>query len=173
MDCGGSCSACPQGCATTTNISLGKTTSQSSNFSASNPYPSSKVVDGSVASSSFNHTNLEPQPWWQVNLGSSSTVTSIEITNRTGCSSCAGRIKKFKVFVSANQVTSYTTAGHVFEYNNSTGLKDGEVVTINNLSGFGQYVRVWIDYGTTSGYLHFAEVLLVASQLSKAIAVNE
>ncbi len=158
VDCGGSCAACPQGCATTTNISQGKSASQSSNFSSSNPYPASMAVDGSVASSSFNHTNSESQPWWQVNLGGNSIVSSIEITNRTGCPSCAGRIKKFKVFVSASPVSSYNTAGHVFEYNNASGLKDGEVVKINNLSSFGQYARVWIDYGTTAGYLHLAEV---------------
>jgi|GEM_PF-1843542 len=157
IDCGGDCDDCPLGCVTSINISQGKTASQSSNFNTSNPYPASMAIDGNTSSSSFNHTNNESQPWWQVDLGSAHHVTGIEITHRTGCTACAGRIKKFKVFVSENQVGSYNTTGQVFTYNTTSGLSNGEIINISNLFNYGRYVRIWVDHGT-AGPMHLAEV---------------
>lgn len=175
VDCGGLCNDCPVGCTTSTNLSQGKATSQSGNFDAANTYPSSRAVDGSIASSSFNHTNSSLQPWWQVDLNGSSNVTSIEITHRTGCATCAGRIKKFRVFVTPTQVASYSTSGFVYEYNSTTGLTNGQVINITGLNATGQYVRVWVDNGTSANYLHFAEVKVMGCSLAgsnAAISTN-
>ncbi|HNR08862.1 MAG TPA: discoidin domain-containing protein [Saprospiraceae bacterium] len=158
IDCGGSnCTACA-GCTSPTNVSQGKSASQSTNFNAANSYPASMAVDGSTASSSFNHTGAQTQPWWQVDLGSSHDVTSIQITHRTGCSACAGRIKKFRVFISGSPPSAFTNSGYVYEYNNGAGMANGEVLTIGGDAVTGRYVRIWADYGTSSGYIHFAEV---------------
>jgi len=158
VDCGGNCTACPQGCPTPVNLSQGKSATQSGNFDASNSYPASFAVDGSIIASSFNHTSAQLQPWWQVDLGNSFLISGIEITQRTGCSPCTGRTKRFRVFVSSSPVASFATSGSVFEYNNPTGLGNGEVITIPNLNATGQYVRVWVDNGSTANYLHLAEV---------------
>lgn len=158
IDCGGNCTACPQGCVNSGNISQGKTATQSGNFDAVNSYPASMAVDGSTAAGSFNHTSSQLQPWWQVDLANSFLVTSIEITHRTGCTACAGRIKRFRVFVSASPVAAFSTSGAVYEYNNPTGLGNGEVIIIPNLNATGKYVRIWADHGNAANYLHLAEV---------------
>jgi len=165
LDCGGSCTAC-QTCALPTNLSLGKTSTQSGNFDLANTYPASKAIDGSIATGSFNHTNSQLQPWWQVDLGSNYKVTSIEITHRTGCTGCVGRIKKFRVFVGSTPVAGFSSSGYVYEYNNPTGLGNGEVINIPNLNATGQLVRIWVDHGNTANYLHFAEVKVMGCCLS-------
>ncbi len=161
VDCGGSsCPTCPVGCATTTMISQGKTASQSTNFDGSNTYPASAANDGNA--STFNHTQNELQPWWQVDLGSGNTgtVTRVEITHRSGCTACAGRTKNFKIFVSNTPLTGSTipTSGQIYEYNNSTGLGDGQVLNITSLLGIGRYIRIWVNNGSTANPIHFAEV---------------
>jgi len=157
VDCGGSsCTACSQGCSSPTNLSLGKTASQSSSYDGTTP--ASDAVDGSTSSSSWQCSALEIQPWWQVDLGSTYQVSSIELTHRTGCTACTGRIKKFRVFVTTSPVSSYSTAGYVYEYTNTTGLGNGQVLNIPNLSANGRYVRIWVDNGSSANWMHFAEV---------------
>jgi len=171
IDCGGSCNTCPQGCTTITNISQGKSTSQSSSFNQANPYPASMVVDGSTATASFNHTGIELQPWIQIDLAGPHFISNIEITNRTGCPACAGRLKRFKVFVSSTQINAYSTSGHVYEYNNATGLSNGQVINIPNINVSGRYIKVWMDNtGYGNNYLHLAEVRVTGCASSAALA---
>ncbi|MEP7268555.1 MAG: discoidin domain-containing protein, partial [Saprospiraceae bacterium] len=172
IDCGGSCTACSLVCPSPINISQGKSASQSSNFNGANSYPASMAVDGVVNSSNFNHTGYELQPWWQVDLGNTFTVSSIQITNRTGCSACAGRTKHFRVFVSASPIASFNTGGSVYEYN-STGLTDGQVITINGLNNNGRYVRVWADNGSSNQPLHLAEVAVMGCSSTTSCQNNQ
>jgi len=160
VDCGGNCTACPQGCVTSINLSQGKTASQSSTYNAS--YPASKANDGA---SSINHTNAELQPWWQVDLGGNYLVTSIQLTNRQDC--CGNRIKRFRVFVSNAPIASYTTGDYIYVFDNPTGLSMGQVLNINNLNSSGRYVRVWVDNtGYGNNYLHLSEVKVMGCNSS-------
>jgi alpha-L-fucosidase len=43
-------------------------------------------------------TNLESNPWWQVDLGTSTVMTSVVIWNRTDC--CGSRLNDYWLFVS-------------------------------------------------------------------------
>ncbi len=170
IDCGGSCSPCSQGCTSPVNLSQGKSTSQSSNYNGSNSYPSSRAVDGSITN--FNHTNTELQPWWQVDLGSNYQVSNIEISNRKDC--CGNRIKRMRVFVSSSPVTSYSTSGYVYEYNNATGMTNGQVINIPNLSSTGRYVRIWVDNtGYGNNYLHLADVKVQGCSISSSMIHQE
>jgi len=152
VDCGGTCTACSQVCPSTLNLSQGKPATQSTTYSST--YPASKANDGA---STFNHTNAELQPWWQVDLGSTNLVTSIQLTNRQDC--CGNRIKRFRVFVSNSPIASYATAGYAYVFDNASGLTNGQVININNLTATGRYVRVWVDNtGYGNDYLHLSEV---------------
>jgi len=153
VDCGGSCSSCIQPCPAPFLLSQGKTATQSSTYSAA--FPAALAMDGNMTN--FNHTGIELQPWWQVDLGGEYQVSSIEIKNRTDC--CGDRIKRFRVFVSNNIIPGYSTAGSVYEYNNPTGLTNGQLVNIPNINKTGRYVRIWVDNtGYGNNYLHLAEV---------------
>jgi len=168
VDCGGTCMACNQSCSTTINLSQGKTATQSSTYSAS--FPASNAVDGNA--SNINHTGIELQPWWQVDLGVANQVSTIEITNRQDC--CGDRIKRFRVFVSNSPVTSYSTSGFVYEYNNATGLSNGQVINIPNINLSGRYVRIWVDNtGYGNNYLHFAEVKVMGCVPSGSLVGHE
>ncbi|MEU7897404.1 discoidin domain-containing protein [Nonomuraea sp. NPDC049152] len=48
--------------------------------------------------SSVTHTGLEPQPWWQVDLGTSQPIGEVAVWNRTDC--CADRLTDYYVLVS-------------------------------------------------------------------------
>ncbi len=47
-------------------------------------------TDGNHANGSVTHTNAESQPWWQVDLGSSTPIQVVELWNRTDC--CGSRL---------------------------------------------------------------------------------
>ncbi len=99
-----------------TNVALGKTTSQSSNLTAGGGLSSLAIdgntngsfVGGSVTSTLDN--NMAIEPWWQIDLGSIITIDSIQVWNRTDAC-CSERLKGFYLFVSNNPFTSNTLAG--------------------------------------------------------------
>ncbi|MFT3766207.1 MAG: discoidin domain-containing protein [Minicystis sp.] len=83
----------------TSNLALGKPTSQSS--VAVDGVPARAVdgnTDGNWGASSVTHTNTEAQPWWKVDLGSVQPIGQVILHNRTDC--CADRLSNFKVSVS-------------------------------------------------------------------------
>ena len=90
-------------CSSPINLALGKQTQQSSTRGNG---VSSIAVDGDtegtgnnwVANPKITHTQTEPQPWWEVDLGQVSSIEEIHIYNRTGC--CQTRLKDFYVLVS-------------------------------------------------------------------------
>jgi hypothetical protein len=61
-----------------------------------------KAVDGNTDGQFFHgsvtHTQLQADPWWEVDLGSTQDIGRIVIWNRTDC--CSGRLSNFWVFVS-------------------------------------------------------------------------
>jgi hypothetical protein len=87
------------GLAGSPDLALGKTATQSSEAYGGSP---SRVVDGDTngvfGNNSVSHTDLNPNAWWQVDLGGTSPLTSINVWNRTDC--CADRLNDFWVFTS-------------------------------------------------------------------------
>jgi len=86
-------------------IAFQRPTTQSSTVYGGDPR---RAVDGNADGdwnhSSVTHTDLEAQPWWQVDLQSVAYVDNIRIANRTDC--CADRLREFFVLVSDRPFTS-------------------------------------------------------------------
>ena len=92
-----------------TNLALGKPTVQSSQFEGGS---SNKAVDGNTngvwSSGSVTHTNLEDNPWWQVDLSARSALDFVRIWKRTDC--CADRAQNLTVFASQNSMVGRSLA---------------------------------------------------------------
>jgi RHS repeat-associated protein len=98
------------------NLAVGKTATQSSTaFGGTANRANDGNTDGIFADGSVSHTNFENQPWWQVDLGSSQQITSVNVWNRTDC--CQSRTTNFNVIVSDQPITTmgyiYDAAGNV------------------------------------------------------------
>ena len=85
-----------------TNVAQGKPATQSSTLPGYPTAVAASAVDGNTsgnwADGSVTATNLDTNAWWQVDLGSSATVNSVVVWNRTDC--CASRLSDYWVFVS-------------------------------------------------------------------------
>ncbi|MEM9722582.1 MAG: sialate O-acetylesterase, partial [Bacteroidota bacterium] len=82
------------------NLAYQRSASQSSTYGMGT---ADLAVDGNIIGTSpwtpdLAHTQKELQPWWQVDLGGSSTIEQVRIFNRNDC--CAGRLNNFSIFVS-------------------------------------------------------------------------
>jgi len=84
-----------------TNLAIGKLATQSSEFGL---LGASVAVDGNTdgrwAESSTTHSSLQFQPWWQVDLGSTAAVNTVEVWNRVD--SFSERLSGYWVFTSEN-----------------------------------------------------------------------
>ncbi|WP_205525767.1 discoidin domain-containing protein [Pyxidicoccus trucidator] len=127
------------------NLALGKPAMQSS----ISPHggPAELAVDGSTngvwGAGSVTHTNVEAQPWWQVDLQGSYAISTVVLYNRTDC--CSDRLQNFKVRVSED--------GMSWQDSPFTGIAPAQTTfTINRPA---RYVRVQLD-GTNA--LSLAEV---------------
>ncbi|WP_375388460.1 discoidin domain-containing protein [uncultured Amnibacterium sp.] len=90
----------------------GRNASQSST-GATPPGPAGRAVDGNTdgvyANGSVTHTNVDPNPWWMVDLDYTITVSQIRLWNRTDC--CGSRLADYWVFASSAPIdTSLTPA---------------------------------------------------------------
>ncbi len=142
------------------NLSQGKPASQSSTLPGSATAGASAAVDGNTDGSfydgSVTATNLDPSPWWQVDLGASASVSSIVIWNRTDC--CSSRLNDYWVFVSDTPFLATDTPATL---QNRTGTFASHQTVAPNpsttitASAQGGYVRVQL---TNAGYLSLAEV---------------
>ncbi|HWO18473.1 MAG TPA: discoidin domain-containing protein [Kofleriaceae bacterium] len=101
-------------------------------------------TDGNFANSSVTHTNLEAQPWWQVDLGGISDIGEVVLYNRTDC--CAERLANFDVQLSSDGV-NWQNAAYV------AGQAPAKLVFVGHVSS--RFVRVRLR-GT--GELSLAEV---------------
>jgi hypothetical protein len=113
-------------------------------------------TNGDLSAGSVTSTNLDANPWWQVDLGNSAAIGSISIWNRTDC--CADRLNDYWVFVSDTpfgptdtpatlQSRAGTWSSHQTSHPNPS--------TAISVNAQGRYVRVQIS-GTN--YLSLAEV---------------
>lgn len=94
------------------NLALGKTASQSSNYS-SNAGQASKAVDGNTSGiwsrKSVTHTKGgqgEKNPWWKVDLGKVYEISQVKIWNRTDC--CKNRLDNIRIRIKEKQNDSWT-----------------------------------------------------------------
>ncbi len=91
------------------NLALGRMATSSSLGWGGTP---SRAVDGSTdgnyANNSVTHTQADAQAWWQVDLGQTGAIQTVEIFNRSDC--CTERLADFYVFVSSADMSGRTLA---------------------------------------------------------------
>jgi YD repeat-containing protein len=139
------------------NLAAWRSTTQSSTYPAAGTAPDN-AVDGNTAN--ITHTNLEAQPWWQVDLGTVQQLSTVRLWNRPDC--CQDRLSNFYVFVSdvpfqsGSLQTTLNQAG-VSNYYTSGAAGAQKVV---NIGRTGRYVRVQL---TGTNYLSLAEVQVLGS----------
>jgi uncharacterized repeat protein (TIGR01451 family) len=142
------------------NLSHGKGATQSSTFPGYATAGAASAVDGNTdgnfADGSVTATNLDPNPWWQVDLGASAAVSSIVVWNRTDC--CGSRLNDYWVFVSDTPFgatdTPATLQGRAGTFSSHQTAAPNPSTTIA-AGAQGRYVRVQL---TGANYLSLAEV---------------
>ncbi|MFB9579538.1 glycoside hydrolase N-terminal domain-containing protein [Streptomyces yanii] len=144
------------------NLALGQPATQSTTYLGAGP---TRAVDGNTdgafKNGSVTHTNLQgdPQAWWQVDLGASRSIDTVEVWNRTDpC--CAGRLRDFHVLVSDHPFGS-DPLEQILERNDVWSRhvdKPGESSTPVAVNGTGRYVRVQLSDKTGTVPLSLAEV---------------
>jgi hypothetical protein len=147
------------------NVALGKQTAQSSTYPGYASAGSGSAVDGNTDGNfydgSVTATNLDSNAWWQVDLGSPTSIGSIVVWNRTDC--CGSRLNDYWVFVSN---TPFLPSDTPATLQNRPGTFSSHQTTAPNPSatiavgGQGQYVRVQL---TNANYLSLAEVQVFAA----------
>jgi len=113
-------------------------------------------TDGNFYDNSVSHTNPEPNPWWQVDLGVSTAVSSVVVWNRTDC--CGTRLGDYWVFVSDTPFlvtdTPATLQGRLGTFSSHQTTAPNPSTTIP-VAFQGRYVRVQLTGGDV---LSLAEV---------------
>jgi CSLREA domain-containing protein len=135
---------------------------------AENPAIADRAVDGNTDGNfwhwSVSHTLADNNPpsWWQVDLRSRQTISSIEVWNRTD-PSWGWRIGHFYVFVSnapftSNDLTTTINNQNIWNYHYTGNVAPRYTIPVNHA---GRYVRIQLS-GDTDGYLQLAEVQVLA-----------
>lgn len=137
---------------TQANLALNKPATQSSTFTQhGSTFTASRAVDGNTdgefwgAAKSTSATNYESRPWWQVDLGGTHSIQSIQLWRRTDC--CPEMLSDFYVFVSDVPFTSTDLSST----QNQAGVSsyytpgDGETPTTISVNRSGRYVRVQLS----------------------------
>ena len=141
------------------NLAAGKTATQSSDYGPTTG--AALAVDGNTngnfSAGSVTATLSGANPWWQVDLGSSATVTSIVIWNRTDC--CWDRLADYWVFVSNTPFgptdTPSTLQSRTATWSSHQTTMPTPSTTIAVGGAQGRYVRVQL---TSANVLSLAEV---------------
>jgi hypothetical protein len=78
------------------NLAAGKPAVQSSVAASGSPARAvDGVTNGVYGRGSCTHTKREANPWWRVDLGSSSRIGAVDIFNRADC--CGSRLSDFQI----------------------------------------------------------------------------
>lgn len=140
-----------------TNVAVGGAATQSSTYlsytDASHAIDGNS--DGNFYDNSVTHTNADYQAWWQVDLGASYAIDSVNVWNRTDC--CADRLSNFYILVS-DQPFASTDLTSALSQPGVTGYYvggQGGYPTTQAIQRSGRYVRVQL---TGTNYLSLAEV---------------
>ena len=121
-------------------------------------------IDGNYANNSVTHTLLDEQAWWQVDLGQTGAIQSVEIHNRSDC--CTDRLADFYVLVSSADMSGRTLTQLLAD----PSVARVRVISLNGLASVtlplvaqGRYVKVQLA-GTN--YLTLAEVRVMGAAAS-------
>jgi len=142
------------------NLAQGKMTRQSSTYGGG-PGSAESATDGKIDGNFFHgsvtSTNLGPNPWWEVDLGSSQQLRSIVIWNRTDC--CVSRLANYWIFLSdmpfAETDTAETLQNRAGIWKNHQTVAPEPSMVINVPDVSGRYLRIQLS---DAGYLSLAEV---------------
>jgi hypothetical protein len=86
------------------NLAAGRAVSQSSTLLGADAARAvDRNIDGNWFGNSVTHTDFEVQPWWQVDLGTVSSIGQVVLFNRTDC--CSERLADLDVLVSNDGIT--------------------------------------------------------------------
>jgi hypothetical protein len=144
---------------TGSDLALGQTATQSSDYGPTTG--AALAVDGNTngnfSAGSVTATLSGANPWWQVDLGSSATVTTIVIWNRTDC--CWDRLADYWVFVSNTPFgptdTPSTLQSRTATWSSHQTTMPTPSTAIAAAGAQGRYVRVQL---TGTNNLSLAEV---------------
>jgi hypothetical protein len=132
------------------NVAAGRPASQSTtDFGGFPSRATDGNIDGNWGNNSVTHTSWEYRPWWQVDLGSTKTISGVVLFNRTDC--CTERLADFDIQTS-NDGVQWDTA--VSEYGPT-----GPRTELALASPQGRFVRVQLR---GANYLSLAEVQVYA-----------
>ena len=147
-----------EGCPSPTNLALNRPSKQSSTYGngLAQFANDGNHIGASPWSADLQHTTSESQPWWEVDLGSSSQLVQIQLYNRT--SGSQDRLKDFYLLISEDPFDpSASLSDHLGNssivqtfFSGTAGAEE-----FINLSATGRYVRVQLS---GNGILHMAEV---------------
>jgi FkbM family methyltransferase len=148
--------------ATETNLALGRPATQSSVSSWSNfPTPeadASGANNGKIDGLAGFHTDIEPFPWWQVDLQSTCQLRAIRLFNRQ---ECAARLRHFNILSSldgVNWLTLYCKSDEVI-----FGATDLKPYTAElPPQSVGRFLRVQLN---GKDCLHFCECEVLGTEL--------
>lgn len=147
------------------NLALGKPATQSSTlpgYATGGPAAAvDGVTDGNFFNGSVTHTNLENSPWWQVDIGASQLVRSIEIWNRTDC--CGTRLNDYWIFLSdtpfgpADTPATLQNRPGTWSRHQTVTPNPSTIIAPGNMRA--RYLRVQLS---GAGYLSLAEVRVLS-----------
>ncbi len=144
-----------------TNHALGKPTTQTSVVWGGDP---SRAVDGNTdgnyANNSVTHTQVEFEPYWQVDLGGKYMIDRLEIFNRADC--CNDRLRNVLVFFSEEPMTSRSIFDTIQQAGVTTRSALGQLDAEHKLEPHvrARYIRIQL-YDV--GLLSLAEVRAIES----------
>jgi hypothetical protein len=142
--------------AASTNIAFGKPASQSSIYSNTTADRAvDGYTDGNYAANTMAVTNLDHQPWWQVDLGSVQQIGAVILWNRTDVA--GERLSNFYVLVSdapfnSTDLTATINQAGVSSYYTAEPVGPSKEIGVYRS---GRYVRVQL---AGDNYLQLAEV---------------
>lgn len=151
VDCGGGgCGIClpppaPAACVTPVLLPSGSLDTVRQSSTSSYYYPASKARDASLYT--YSRTNVELRPWWEINLGATYNISSVEIRHRT-CYGCNSNLVRYNLFISPTPITTTdinTLKADPLVYEIPYVAASFSVIGANFL---GRYVRIWAEYSS-------------------------
>jgi hypothetical protein len=143
------------------NLALNKPATQSSDaWGLTASRANDGNTDGNANNGSISHTDYNYQAWWQVDLGGSQSIQTINVWNRTDC--CGEWLSNFYVFVSDQPFTSTDVATTISQAGVSSyymGPQAGSPSSFS-INRTGRYVRVQL---ASANHLTLAEVQVLQS----------
>jgi uncharacterized protein (TIGR03437 family) len=141
------------GCPSTTNIALTGTATQSSTAFGG---PANLGNNGVIAEPNGygQHTDLQANPWWQVDFGSTKTICEVRLYNRSD--GYYNRARTVRVLISTNG----TDFEAVYSHNGTSWGETGAPLTVPVSSRSARYVRIQL---TETEYLHMREIQVFGS----------